>query len=57
MDGGVNDGLKEYLRKEWRYNCAAKYQRYFEQWFDNLTDIQIKQYSVWMSGKMGPFNI
>lgn len=35
------DELKEYLEKEWRYNNHAKYQKYFNEWFKNLTEIQI----------------
>jgi hypothetical protein len=33
----------------------GKYGKYFDQWFDNLTDTQLFQYQVWSEGKMGPF--
>ena len=33
--------LKEYLQLEWKYNNHNKYQKYFEQWFVNLTPSQI----------------
>ena len=32
--------LYEYLKREW---------------FNNLTDYQIHCYSIWMTGKLGPF--
>ena len=47
--------LYEYLKKEWRYNCHPKYLQYFDEWFNNLTDYQIHCYSIWMTGKLGPF--
>lgn len=48
--------LYEYLKNEWRHNCMwGKYGKYFDQWFDNLTDTQLFQYQVWLEGKMGPF--
>jgi hypothetical protein len=33
--------LKEWLRTRWRYDNHAKYQRYFEPWFENLTEYQM----------------
>lgn len=31
--------LKEYLWNERRYNNAPKFLKYFEEWFENLTDL------------------
>jgi hypothetical protein len=42
--------LKEYLWNEWRYNNAPKFLKYFEEWFENLTDLQILQYTAYMEG-------
>jgi hypothetical protein len=58
MDNDKNekeDPLKEYLRNEWRYNSAPKYQHYFEGWYANLTDWQRTCFTAWMEGKMGPW--
>ena len=33
--------LKEWLRQRWRYDNHAKYQQYFEPWFNCLTEAQI----------------
>lgn len=33
--------LKEYLKKEWKYNNHNKYQKYFDEWVKNLTNNQI----------------
>lgn len=43
----TQDTLKEYLLREWRHNCAPKYQRYFEEWYRNLT--------AWMLGSLSPW--
>ncbi len=51
----MNKELYEYLKREWRYNCHPKYLHYFDLWFENLTPHQIKCYTIWMEGKMGPF--
>lgn len=35
--------MKEWLRTQWRYDNHPKYQKYFEEWYNNITDTQ-KQY-------------
>ena len=35
------DVLKIYLQETWRRENHAKYQRYFEEWFNNITENQI----------------
>lgn len=33
--------LEQYLREEWYKNNMPKYYKYFEEWFNNLTNNQI----------------
>lgn len=41
--------LYEYLKNEWKENNLPKYQKYFEEWVNNLTDIQIYYYNkLWL---------
>ena len=40
--------LRDYLRKEWKHNNISKYQKYFDMWFNNLTDNQIYYYNLYM---------
>lgn len=49
--------LREYLEREWRYNVHKKYHKYFDLWYDNLTDTQVLFYSAWMRGSLSPFAI
>lgn len=37
----MNDKLYLYLKEEWRINNHRKYQKYFDEWVKNVTDIQI----------------
>jgi len=37
----MNEVLRQYLEKEWRYNNHKKYQKYFAEWYKNLIDNQI----------------
>ena len=37
--------LKTWLRDCWRFDNHAKYQHYFEAWFENLTESQIHYFS------------
>lgn len=36
-----DDELYKYLKEWWRNNNHVKYQKYFDEWFENLTDNQI----------------
>jgi hypothetical protein len=47
--------LKEYLRREFTYNTIPKYYKYFEEWFDNLTEEQKLYYECYMNGQKSPF--
>ena len=49
------DELYEYLKNEWRYNNHPKYMKFFDDWYNNLTEWQRKCYTIWMKGKLGPF--
>lgn len=47
--------LKEYLHKEFTWNTIKKYYKYFDEWFDNLTEIQIMWYECYMKGQKSPY--
>lgn len=47
--------VREYLKSEWQENCPTQYQKYFDEWFENITDHQLYCASIWMTGQMGPF--
>ena len=38
--------LYEYLKLEWEINNHSKYQKYFEEWFNNLTNIQLYYFKI-----------
>lgn len=42
--------LKEYLQNEWRRCNHARYQKYFEEWYINLTPQQIEFYTAYSKG-------
>lgn len=44
----MNKNLEAYLEKEWRFNNHQKYQKYFKQWLENLTEIQINYFTKMM---------
>lgn len=45
----MNDVLYDYLKDQWERNNIPKYQKYFKEWVDNLTDIQIYYYeNLWL---------
>lgn len=35
------NNIKEYIRRDFYLSNHVKYRKYFEEWFSNLTDIQI----------------
>lgn len=37
----MNKDLYNCLKNEWKFNNHKKYQKYFDEWFDNLTENQI----------------
>ena len=37
----IEESVKDYLRKMWRVSNHAKYQKYFDEWYENLTNTQI----------------
>ena len=45
----MNEKLYKYLQIEWRWNNHPRYQHYFKEWVDNLTDTQILYYKkLWL---------
>lgn len=52
---GHNDLLKEYLWNEFRYNVLKKYYKYFDEWYENITDTQKMYYVAYMKGLKTPF--
>ena len=34
--------LKEYIRKDFYWSNLAKYRKYFEEWYENLTETQLE---------------
>lgn len=50
----MND-LKGYLWYEWTHSTLPKYYKYFEEWFNNLTDNQILYFTAYCNGKKSPY--
>ena len=42
----MKEELKIWLRERWRRDNHAKYQHYFEPWFENLTESQIEYFNM-----------
>ena len=42
----MNDKLYQYLKEQWKTNNLPKYQKYFGEWVNNLTDYQIYYYNL-----------
>jgi hypothetical protein len=39
-----------YLREEWKQNNITKYQKYFDEWINNLTETQLYYYNyLWLN--------
>ena len=51
---GHND-LREYLWNEFRYNVHKKFYKYFDEWYENITDTQRTYFTAYMEGKKSPF--
>jgi len=47
--------LKEYLFNEWKYNVLKKFLKYFDEWYENITDNQRMYFEAYMNGKKTPF--
>lgn len=47
--------VRQYMRLQWEETVPTQYQKYFDEWFSNLTDHQLHCFDVWRQGKMGPF--
>ena len=44
--------LKEYIRKDFYWNNLAKYRKYFEEWYENLTETQLEFWVKRMDGQI-----
>ena len=49
------NNLKDYLKNEWRNCNRAKYQQYFENWFNNLTQNQLLYFNCYSKGLKTPY--
>lgn len=47
--------LEEYLKKEWRNCNHSKYQIYFKEWFNNLTETQLLYFNYYSKGLKTPY--
>lgn len=52
----MKEDVYHYVREECGNSWHPTYMKYFDEWFNNCSDYQIKCFSVWMKGKMGPFD-
>ena len=48
----MEDKLKEYIWQDFRKSNIPKYYKYFDEWYNNLTDIQKYYWGLSMSGKI-----
>lgn len=44
--------LKPWLAERWKKDNAPKYQKYFEEWFSNITEDQVLGYYEQMTTKL-----
>ena len=49
------DELEKYLKEQWRFCNHSKYQKYFDEWFKNITSTQKMYFTAWSKGLVGPF--
>ena len=47
--------MEEYLRNEWKMNVHPKYQRYFDEWYGNITETQRLYFDAYSKGLKTPF--
>lgn len=47
----MEDNLKAYVWQDFRKNNIPKYYKYFDEWYNNITDIQKYYWTLRMSGK------
>lgn len=45
-----NNDVKQYLWHEFKLNNNPKYYKYFEEWFNNLTETQLLFYNAYSKG-------
>ena len=44
--------LKEYIRKDFYWSNLTKYRKYFEEWYENLTETQLEFWAKRMEGQI-----
>ena len=44
--------LKEYIRKDFYFSNIDKYRMYFDEWYSNLTDIQLEFWVKRLEGQI-----
>ena len=47
--------MKEYLYNEWKRTVHPKYIKYFDEWFNNLTETQKLYFEAYSKGLKTPF--
>lgn len=47
--------MEEYLRIQFTHSTIPKYYKYFEMWFNALTDTQLQYYEAYMKGAKTPY--
>lgn len=47
--------MKEYLYNEWKRTVHHKYIKYFDEWFNNLTQTQKLYFEAYSKGLKTPF--
>lgn len=47
---GQNDLLREYLWNEWKYNVHKRYLKYFDEWYENITEEQRQFFETYRNG-------
>lgn len=46
------ENLKEYIRRDFYRSNLDKYRKYFDEWYSNLTSIQLDSYVKRMAGQI-----
>jgi len=49
------EDIKKYLWYEFTHTTLPKYYKYFEEWFNNLTENQLAYYRAYASGAKSPW--
>lgn len=47
--------LRDYLYIEFTYNTIKKYYKYFDEWYENITETQRLYFEAYMNGSKTPY--